>query len=161
MDPDEAALRAPGRLAAAAHWYAQQGWAVFPLKPGTKIPATRNGFKDATTDPEQITAWWDATPQANVGLPTGAAFDVVDIDGNDGMASFDALEQAGAFADVPALGYVTTPRGWHVYVPPSGRGNKTALRPGLDYRGNGGYVVAPPSVVDGKLYRWAQPVVTA
>src|SRR5215471_6858771 len=66
----------------AALTYAAHGWAVFPLVPGTKRPLTKNGFKDATRDVEQITRWWAEHPDANIGLPTGAVnqISVVDID---------------------------------------------------------------------------------
>jgi hypothetical protein len=145
-----ARLTAPDALANAARWYAAQGVRIFPLKPGDKVPATRNGFKDATTDPEQVAAWWARTPQANIGLPTGITFDVVDIDGPTGYASLSEL-------GVPDhLGSALTPRGRHYYITPmEGRGNKAALKPGIDYRGAGGYVVAPPSRrSDGGIYRW-------
>ena len=163
-DPDDAAeharLTAPGALPAAAAWYARNGIAVFPLTPGSKVPLPGSrGFKDATTDPEQIQRWWAATPAANIGLPTGQLFDVVDIDGPPG---FLALVRAHTPDGAPLLeqlvdarvGNVRTPRGAHWYVPATGQGNRAGLLPGVDYRGLGGYVVAPPSIVGGRLYRW-------
>lgn len=145
-----ARLTAPGALAASAAWYAEHGIACFPLKPGEKMPATRNGFKDATTDLEQVRAWWDQLPQANIGLPTGISFDVVDVDGPVGYMSL------ATFGKPARLATVMTPRGLHFYLPPvAGRGNRAALQPGIDYRGQGGYVVAPPSRrLDGALYLW-------
>lgn len=145
-----ARLTAPNALTNAARWYAAQGVKIFPLKPGDKVPATRNGFKDATTDPAQVQAWWAKDPAYNIGLPTGLTFDVVDIDGPTGYASLSEL-------GVPDhLGSALTPRGRHYYLAPiEGRGNKAALKPGIDYRGAGGYVVAPPSRrADGGIYRW-------
>jgi hypothetical protein len=48
-----------------------------------------------------------------------------------------------------------TPNGVHLYFLPTGLGNRARFRPGLDWRGAGGYVIAPPSVgVDGTVYRW-------
>src|SRR5690242_2109256 len=72
-------------LGAAALAYAGHGWPVFPLKPRDKIPlipkaAGGNGVHDATTDTEQITAWWTAHPDANIGLAAGVAFWVLDAD---------------------------------------------------------------------------------
>src|SRR5690606_8197139 len=62
----------------AALAYARQGWAVFPLKPGQKKPPlTTHGYKDATTDPEAIRAWWGKWPAANIGLACGASGVVV------------------------------------------------------------------------------------
>lgn len=55
----------------AAIEYAKKGFAVFPLKYRDKVPLTRNGCKDATTDAAQIKAWWQQHPNANIGLATG------------------------------------------------------------------------------------------
>ena len=57
------------------------GWPVFPCKPD-KSPLTPHGFKDATTDQQQIDQWWTAHPNAMIGMPTGAASGcfVVDVD---------------------------------------------------------------------------------
>ena len=161
---DDRRLRAPGALGAAALWYAEVlGWPVFPLIPGEKRPATRHGLKDATTSGQQVRAWWQASPHSNIGLPTGHAFDVIDIDT---PTAITAAAQAGY--DLPdwdtsgaLLATVRTPRGWHPHVPADGTGNAVAVVPGVDYRGKGGYVVAPPSIVDGKRYAWdAAPEIT-
>lgn len=145
---------APLRLLDAALAYASWGWAVFPLQPGLKVPATRHGLKDASTDTEQIREWWKANPKANIGLPTGGRFDVIDIDAPTGWWSWIELDKAGS---LPAIhGKVSTPRsGGHLYVTPTGRGNTAGTLPGVDYRGVGGYVVAPPSVDgNGRRYMW-------
>lgn len=138
-------------LGSVALWYAENGWPVFPLQPGRKEPATRNGFKDATTDIDQIKQWWGRDSDYNIGLPTGESFDVIDVDGELGMTSFVNLPE-GAVPDVH--GKVSTPRGFHLYVLPEGKGNRAGVRPGIDFRGAGGYVVAPPSRVDFKRYSW-------
>ena len=67
----------------AALGYAAQGLYVFPIKPRGKTPLTNHGFKDASTDPEQIRAWWTRWPDANIGITTGKAsgFWVLDLDG--------------------------------------------------------------------------------
>lgn len=143
-------------LAGSAIWYANRGLLVFPLVPGTKIPGTKHGFKDASMALDTIRSWWSAEPRANIGLSTGHLFDVIDIDGPDGLQSIPKIEDDGLIP--PLLGIAATPRGFHLYVKPSGAGNATAIRPGIDYRGNGGYVVAPPSTVNGATYRWIEPV---
>lgn len=144
------------RLGEAAIVYARDyGWPVFPLQPGGKAPITRHGFKDATTDLTQIRAWWTANPTANIGLPTGHMFDVVDIDTPRGMVeSWQELRDSTAMPD--GHGIVTTSSGGrHVYVQPSGGGNLAGLKPGIDYRGRGGFVVAPPSIrADGHRWQW-------
>ena len=140
-------------LLPAALWYAQNDIPVFPLQPGDKRPLPgSHGFKDATCDPDQIREWWSRTPAANIGTPTGHRFDVIDADSKDMLNP--ALEIA-ARQDCWIIGIVETPHGWHILVPPTGRGNTTRIA-GLpiDYRGTGGYIVAPPSTVDGTAYRW-------
>lgn len=148
----EARLAAPGALVATALWYAQQGVPVFPCQPGGKAPATRHGFKDASTEPDRVRAWWAATPRANIGLATGHRFDVFDADGPAGILALGQYMDAGGFP--PILGKALTPHGRHYYVPPAGMGNKAGVLPQVDYRGTGGYVVAPPSLTPDGRYRW-------
>lgn len=145
----------PPRLRDAALRYAQWNWPVFPLKPHAKTPATRNGFKDATTDPQRIRAWWEQHPDSNIGLPTGHAFDVIDVDVPEGAHPYASLVAEDLIPD--AHGQVATASGGlHLYVPPSGDGNRAGIEPGIDYRGAGGYVVAPPSTlgVRGRSWSW-------
>lgn len=140
-------------LHAAALWYAEQGISAFPCRPGEKAPATRNGVKDATTDRAVITEWWTRTPDANIGLATGGLFDVLDIDDWTHVnRDIEDIIQEG-------FGFVATPRGGaHIYLPASGDGNATNLVDGVDFRGIGGYVLAPPSVLPNGTYRWLEPV---
>lgn len=175
--------RPAASLLAAALWYAEQGLKVFPLRPGMKAPLPRcdrckarscpgveecghdlcHGLKGATTDPAKITAWWTDVPARNIGIATGHLVDVIDIDGPAGVRSWVDLHD-----DLPQpLGKVATPRpgGNHLYVRAvAGRGNKAGIFPGVDYRGAGGYVVAPPSVIapGGKdapgQYAWYAPL---
>lgn len=142
--------RQPPRLGDAAIIYAQWGWPVFPLKPRTKVPATPHGFKDATTDVDRIRAYWQKVPDANIGLPTGHAFDVIDVDLPDGPA------QWGAMRNRPDLhGQVSTASGGlHAYIAPTGKNNGARIWPGVDYRGLGGYVVCPPSWLGDHGHKW-------
>jgi hypothetical protein len=138
-------------LHASALWYAEQGLKVFPLTPGTKIPFKGSaGFKDASTHPDVINGWWEDSPGANIGIATGHLVDVVDIDGPLGQKSrAEHWDAVFAKIDDDSLGKVLTPRpgGMHIFVPATGEGNSRAIVPGVDYRGLGGYVVAPPSVI--------------
>lgn len=165
------ALGAPqATLRGAALWYAEQGLHVFPLQPLCKEPYARSrGCKDATTDRQQVDQWWAAAPRSNIGLATGYGVDVVDVDGPAGNASLArARGLLGDAFPTPRMGHVSTPRpgGRHYYVPahPEGGGNGAGWLPGLDYRGRGGYVVAPPSVLDDRpgqhpgTYRWLTPL---
>ena len=147
----------PAPILSAALWYAEQGLRVFPLQPGLKMPhrGTR-GLKEATTDRDQILAWWSRWPDSNVAIATGHLVDVIDIDGPTGVASWARMKNLPA-----TVGVVSTPRpgGTHLYVAATGKGNKAAIAPGVDYRGLGGYVVAPPSINEaGVRYTWRRPL---
>lgn len=158
IDTEETAraarLDGPAALAEAALWYAANGIAVFPCRPGGKAPLTSHGFKDATCDLEKVRTWWAATPDANIGLPTGLRFDVFDVDGPAGTIALGEVRDSGGMPEV--LAWVKTPRGFHYYVSPSGHGNTTSLLPKVDHRGAGGYVVAPPSRTADGSYRWVR-----
>jgi len=154
----EARLTAPDALVNAARWYASQGVPVFPLMPGEKKPYPGSrGFKDATTDLSQVNRWWTTNPQANIGVPTGGLFDVIDIDGEQGALSYREL--AGTDVIPTIYGKATTgrPCSRHLYIAATGDGNSTGVWPGIDYRGAGGYVVAPPSRT-ARRYDWEQPL---
>ena len=139
----------------AALGYAAKGWPVFPLKPREKVPATAHGVKDATTDEATIRRWWAKWPDANVGYATGNGVAVVDIDN---LGSWtDLLEEAQV--PVPDTSRVETSRGWQLYFRTDAaiRNSAGTLKPGLDVRGAGGYVVLPPSVhPSGHVYRWGR-----
>jgi hypothetical protein len=148
----------PVTMLSAALWYAAQGLRVFPLAPGSKIPHKGSaGCTEATSDPEQIRAWWGRWPDSNVAIATGHIIDVVDVDGPAGQKS-RAEHWDDIFANVDAdnVGKVLTPRpgGMHIYVPATGDRNSANICPGIDYRGSGGYVCAPPSVNPEGTYRW-------
>lgn len=141
----------------AARSYAEQGIPVFPCVPGTKRPATENGFKDATTDLAVIDALW-AEQDYNLALsPEAAGWAVIDSDGGAvGEATWAALQAEHGLA--PETYEVDTPGGGiHRYfagsLPPSVGTEHKGLGPKLDTRGRGSYVLVPPSVVDGKFYR--------
>jgi len=127
-----------------AHAYVDLGLKVLPIKPGSKVPLTPHGSLDATDDHEIVHAWWQRWPSANVGIATGYAVDVVDLDGWEAQQQFDMIKEQPAI-----LGAVMTPRdgGLHLYVSSTGKGNRARVLPGVDYRGAGGYVLAPPSVI--------------
>lgn len=150
------------KLYASAKYYAEKlGWAVFPLKPREKTPLTANGFKDATTNLTQILQWWEKWPDANVGIATGkvSGLWVLDIDkDHNGFETLDQLvKQYGGFPRTPEC--LTGSGGNHVYFAMPAldiRNNAgTKLGQGIDIRGNGGYVVAPPSIhPNGTPYEW-------
>ncbi len=151
---------------AAAVDYAARGWRVIPIKPGGKFPA---GFKEwqkiATTDPTVIEGWWNGTHQGyGVGIVAGreSGVWVLDVDianGKAGDQTLAALEDVhGALPST--LTAVTGSGGQHLFFryPTDGRiiTNANDLPEGLDVRGDGGFVVAAPSIhpVTGRAYEW-------
>lgn len=175
----------PQNLGGAAVLYARWGWPVFPLladgeaHPITgvisdgKKPAMPHGFKDATTDVVKIKSWWERHPQHNIGVPTGYRFDVVDVDlpklrddkwTPDGRISLrrmltDTHPETGKSPVPDCHGIVSTASGGtHIYVLPTGSGNRGGWKPGIDIRGVGGYVVVPPScLLSGARWEWTTP----
>ncbi len=177
------------RLARAARIYAEAlGYAVFPLVPGTKYPFAgqaaakgphlcpsghqhQNGHTNATTDLSIIDAWWQAHPDANIGMATGKVSNVsvldVDIKPNAdpelnkrGDITLDALVSLHGSLD--DLVWMTTWSGGRQYFGrynPRARQGVACYGPHLDGRNDGGYTVLPPSVVrkDDKVgeYVWA------
>lgn len=139
--------------------YAVLGWPVFPLAPRGKLPliAKRdggNGLHDATTDLEVICGWWEKCSAANIGLRTGVAFDVVDIDGQEGLDSLNRYRADRPMTWGPEA--KTGGGGWHLLHLPSGAGNRARIVPHVEYRGDGGYIVATPSIhPSGRRYEWA------
>ena len=135
--------------------FASRGWPVFPLIENSKEPKTIHGFKDATVDEYTIRCWWSKFPDANIGIATGqqSGLFVVDIDKKNGV---DGNQAADEFRLTECSTYtVKTPNGFHLYFkyPDTGAyGCAVAARPGLDIRANGGYVVAPGSIIDEKEY---------
>ena len=143
----------------AALAYARRGVPVFPCETSAKRPLTRNGHWAATTDPHAIERWWKRWPSANVAIPTGEKSGVVvlDVDVDDGgPESLARLERVGV--PVPKTARARTGGGGiHLFFRyPRGTeicNSAGLLGPGLDVRGEGGYVVVPPSRTRG-LYRW-------
>lgn len=132
----------------AAHEYAAAGRKVFPCR--DKRPLTPHGLYDATTDPEQIKAWWEQWPNAQLAMPTGknmGAF-VLDIDQPEGPATLASLEAENGM--LPATKTARTGSGGEhrYFCLPDGTDVKNSagkLGISLDVRGNGGYVIVPPT----------------
>jgi hypothetical protein len=131
--------------------YSNSGWSIFPLLPRSKLPATTNGFKDATNHFGKIMEWHSANSEYNWGLATGKLI-VIDVDPKNG-GSLDSL------SGLPqTLIAKTGSGGCHLYYKNSGldiRNSVSKLAPGVDVRGQGGYVVLPPSThPNGNKYEW-------
>lgn len=138
---------------------AQRGLPVFPCAPRDKVPAIRGGFYSATTNPETIKRLWRIADR-NIAIPTGvvSGFWVLDIDGDEGAASLDDLQIK--HSALPATREaITGGGGRHFLFKYVGPIQNTAGRiaPGIDTRGDGGYIVAPPSIhPNGLRYRWGR-----
>jgi hypothetical protein len=154
----------PGNeLLQAALSYARGGIPVFPLQPRGKEPRTNHGLKDATTEEPTIMTWWQSCPAANIGMPTGTSSGrvVLDVDPrHGGEESYVKLQQQ--YGDIPPTRTSRTGGGGLHLVfaskAPRIRNSAGKLGPGLDIRGEGGYIVAPPSVhASGKRYEWMDP----
>lgn len=124
-------------------------------RPG-KHPLTKHGYKDASSDPAIVAAWWKRWPFANIGLPTGGPLRLLVIDcdpRNGGPTTFAELK--GLFPSIPegSIRVRTGGGGLHVYLRYSGGPLPKVLAEGIDLKGDGGYVLAPPSLhASGRRY---------
>jgi len=144
-----------------AEYYARNfKWHVFPVKNRDKTPLTRNGVKDATLNQEQINKWWNKLPDSNIGISTGrsSGFIVIDID-EGGEDSLRILTEQ--YEPLPeTVEAITGSGGRHILLkyPCSFKGtirNKVNFIPNVDIRGDGGYIVSPPSLhKSGQTYEW-------
>jgi len=154
--------RAPeGDCLAAALDYLRRGWSVLPIEPRGKRPLLAwRPLQSSAAAPGTVREWFDRWPDANVGIVTGSVSGLVVLDvdiGHGGAASLAALEQEHGALPV-TLEAVTGGGGRHLYFRHPGAPvmNRVGLRPGIDLRGDGGCVVAPPSVhPSGRRYAWA------
>jgi putative DNA primase/helicase len=182
MPPDSFFASQRGNMA--LRYATECGWAVLPLwwiipegfcacpksngrnhKPG-KHPIgrlVRNGYKNATKDPDQITEWWGQYPEANIGVAMGniSGIFAIDLDGEKGHKVFADLLRLNSPEGLKTLVQQSGrgPDGHHVFFRmPSGKGIGRVLRKdlGIDIIGNGGYiVVAPSNHISGGIYQWS------
>jgi hypothetical protein len=149
----------------AAVVYAVNGYKVFPLVANDKVPLPKSrGFKDATTDLTVNNGIWGRTPNLNIGLPTGQVTGVfvVDIDVKNGKDGEKALaELIAEYGDLPETLEQSTPSGGRHLFFKRPTDVRVATRQdhvvGIDIRGDGGYVVIAPSVIDGIKYEFTNP----
>jgi hypothetical protein len=148
-------------ILAAALRYAEAGIPIFPCRPGGKTPLTPHGHKDATTDTATILRWWHRWPHANLAMPTGApGWNIFDVDvrpGGDGRIALHQVSEAGLLAGCE--GRVGTPSGGeHLYFPGTEEPSSKITNHYIDWKACGGYVLLPPSKVDGVSYTWLQEI---
>jgi hypothetical protein len=146
-----------GNKRRAALAYARRGRPEFPCK--DKEPLTTHGFKDATTDEEQIRQWWKKYPDANIGSPTGEVSDTLAVDHDIYKPEAVTLEELEAnLGPVSRTGVaIETGSGGRQYLFRYPKGSnirsKTGFLPGVDIRGEGGYIILPPSTTQGAYRR--------
>lgn len=150
-------------LEAAIKYATKYKWAVFPVDSKTKKPITPHGCKDAKTIVGAIKAWWSRYPDASIGIATGSASNLIVIDkdvdydkGLDGKQSVYEWEKL--HSPLPETVVAVTGRGgehWYYHYTGSDIGNRAGILEGVDVRGEGGYVIAPPSIhPNGTEYYW-------
>ena len=142
-------------------YYILGGLEIFPCNSNKKSPLTKHGFKDASADEQVINNWWNKHPDANIGLPTGKVNNlvVVDVDVKNDAGGIDSLKQLQDECGKFDTRVVHTPSGGlHFYFSyPQGVDtikNRTNMKPGIDIRADGGYVIAPGSSIDGNYYNF-------
>jgi hypothetical protein len=168
-----AALRNPG-CAEGAAVYAALGFPVVPMHTAQPVgrcscpdpacpeagkhPRLRGWQRLAAVDPAVVGEWWRRWPDANLGLATGRSFDVLDLDGDQGVETPRAALSITP-AEHPGPVARTGGGGWHLLYAPTGLGNRVGLLAGVDWRGRGGLIVAPPSRhASGARYTWVRPL---
>lgn len=139
--------------------YAEQGWQSFPIKERDKTPIVK--WADvATTEENMLVGWWDTMPEANIAIACGKRSGIVVLDVDAGHGGYESLtvlfEKYGPLPTTPVS--KTGSGGEHIFFKHPGieiRNSAGKLGKGLDIRGDGGYVVAPPSVhPNGNAYQW-------
>jgi len=152
-----------------ASWYASRGLRVFPLPAGRKAPPPANWPQLATTDAEQVSAWWRANPDANIAVRL-ADHEVIDLDAHHVPTGVESVHAIYGKQLPPVLCWAATAGGgFHGWIPAQHRqGSHNGCRPSVDYLGSRAdgsgarYVVMPPSRLDsGSVYLWrTNPVFT-
>lgn len=150
-------------LDAAIKYATEYQWAVFPCSPTSKKPLTPHGCKDAKKSVGAIKSWWKKWPDASIGIATGSVSGLIvideDLDENKGLNGYEAVSEWERInGELPATVQCITGRGgYHLYYKYSGDDikNRAGILDGVDVRGEGGYVIAPPSThPNGTEYQW-------
>jgi hypothetical protein len=152
--------KADEEILASALAYRRRGWSVVPVEPRGKRPLVRwEAFQKEAASEQQIRDWLRRWPDANLGIVTGAVSGIVVLDvdpRHDGEESlFELTHRHGGLPETPEV--LTGGGGRHLYFRHPGQAlrNRVAVAAGIDLRGDGGLVVAPPSLhPSAKRYEW-------
>ncbi len=138
--------------------YAAKGWPVLPILQGSKLPATKHGVNDASTDPARIRTWFEHSPHLNVAIAAGerSGLVVFDIDPrNGGDVSWEQwTEQNGLGIANTAPMQMTAGGGVHYLAQWTPEVSSCKLAEGIDLLSNGRYFLAYPSQIEGRHYDW-------
>ena len=146
--------------------FIDKGIPVIPIAPQKKRPVNELGLKGASPDPDRVQYWMKKNqPQCNIAIPTGtpSGYLVVDIDmdkSKNGEAQWQDLLEVKGVSEPDTL-EVRTPRGGrHIYfrmpIDKHIPSRTNHPRRNIDIRADGGYVLVPPSVVEGRAYTYAR-----
>ncbi len=144
----------------AALEYVRWGWAVIPVLPNAKTPATLHGVKDATTDPGRVREWWGRNPDFNIGIAAGEKSGIIvfDIDPRNGgdQSWMEWLESNGAepVLQSDCMMQLTAGGGQHYIAEYTPEIKSCKLAQGIDLLSDGKYFLAYPSTIDGRTYDW-------
>ncbi|NPV50685.1 MAG: hypothetical protein HPY60_05750 [Candidatus Methanofastidiosum sp.] len=149
------AVSGPKTLMDWALTYYDAGLNILPLVPRDKFPIIKwERYEKERARREDVISWWTKQPEANIGIITGEINDlvVVDVDGEQGKRSLEILYNK----EMPLTAVTKSTRGKHYYFKNTDRwGSHIGIYPDIDIRGEGGLIVAPPSIhPSGKEYRW-------
>lgn len=140
--------------------YLRRGWSVVPAMPKDKKPLIKwQEYQQRRPTEAEVREWWTRWPDANIIIVTGAVSGIIvlDVDGPEGRASLQELKDLHILEKMPRTPVSATGKGFHyIFRHPGGDLRNFARRlPGLDFRGDGGYIIAPPSIhPSGRAYEW-------
>lgn len=148
---------------AAIEYATKYKWSVFPVRQSDKKPLTPHGCKDAKREIGAIQFWWNKYPDASIGIATGSMSNLIvidlDLDEDKGLDGYEELRRwehdNGEFPET--VRSITGRGGSHIFFHYTGSDitNRAGILDGIDVRGEGGYIIAPPSVhPNGTEYQW-------
>lgn len=145
------------KLVDAALKYAQMGFSVIPIRPDKKPYIKWEKYQTMKPTVAEIEEWWNHWPDAMIGIVTGKLSGICVVDQDKYKPEYDEAAALEYFPDNLVTPISVSPRGGlHLYfADQEGLTNNAGAIPGVDYRGEGGYIIAPPSINgSGKSYRW-------
>lgn len=138
--------------------YEKLGLCVIPILPGQKVAAFKwKEFQDRKSTVEEIVGWWKQWPDANIGIVTGKVSDLCVVDFDRYKEGYNESVELDYFPDTLIAPTVLSPRlGAHLWFRDCGLNGCTGVLPHVDFRGEGNYIIVPPSINGtGRPYEWS------